>query len=128
MRRQCDRPRIIRGDPVKPNLIMELFDLKVMALAVTAAVGYGVATIGMKVASGHWTLLAITLIIIGFVAATQAEVVLMRDIHLGELYLIIIAVETLIVLSYAYSIGEGLSTRDAAGGVLILLGLGVISH
>lgn len=107
---------------------MELLDPKAISLAIIAALGYGVATIGMKFASGQWTVVAITLIILGFVAATQSEVVLMRDIHLGELYLVIIAVETLVVLSYAYAIGEGLSMRDAAGGVLILLGLGVISH
>lgn len=107
---------------------MDLLDPKAMTLAVIAALGYGIATIGMKVASGQWTLVAAVLIIAGFIAATQSEIVLMRDIHLGELYLVIIAVETLVVLSYAYAIGEGLSPRDAAGGVLILIGLGVISH
>lgn len=107
---------------------MEILAIKPIAFAVTAAAGYGIATIGMKIASAEWTTIALTLIILGFVAATQAEVVLMRSIPLSELYLIIIAVETLIVLSYAYSIGEGLSARDATGGALILAGLAIVSH
>ncbi|MEM6482509.1 MAG: 5-aminolevulinate synthase [Pseudomonadota bacterium] len=107
---------------------MEFLAFKPVAFAVTAAAGYGIATIGMKLASAEWTAAALALIVFGFLAATQAEVVLMRSIPLGELYLIIIAVETLIVLSYAYSIGEGLSARDAAGGTLILAGLAVVSQ
>ncbi|MEO1138228.1 MAG: 5-aminolevulinate synthase [Pseudomonadota bacterium] len=107
---------------------MDVFDARLFALAIVAALGYGVATIGMKIASGNWTVLAFGLILLGFIAATQAEVVLMRGVTLGTLYLVIIAVETLIVLTYAYCIGEGLSTRDAAGGVFVLIGLAVISH
>ena len=52
----------------------------------------------------------------------------MRGVTLGTLYLLIIAIETLIVLTYAYSIGEGLSSRDVGGGALILLGLAIVSH
>ena len=63
----------------------------------------------------------------GFAAAMQAEIVLMRGIDLGVLYLLIIAIETLIVLSYAFFIGEGLDMKEAAGGVLILAGLAVVS-
>ncbi|MEM7074097.1 MAG: 5-aminolevulinate synthase [Pseudomonadota bacterium] len=107
---------------------MDFVAIKPLALAVAAAVGYGLATIGMKLASADWTALALGLIVLGFVAATQAEVVLMRSISLSELYLIIIALETLIVLAYAYSIGEGLSRRDMAGGGLILAGLVIVSH
>ncbi|MEM6578690.1 MAG: 5-aminolevulinate synthase [Pseudomonadota bacterium] len=107
---------------------MEFLAIKPIAFAVTAAAGYGIATIGMKLASAEWTAAALALILLGFIAATQAEVVLMRSIPLGELYLIIIALETLIVLGYAYSIGEGLSSRDAAGGMLILMGLAIVSH
>ncbi|WP_428511535.1 5-aminolevulinate synthase [Roseovarius sp.] len=107
---------------------MEILDIRLLGLAVVAALGYGIATIGMKIASGHWSLIAYGLILLGFIAATQAEVVLMRGVTLGTLYLLIIAIETLIVLTYAYSIGEGLSSRDVGGGALILLGLAIVSH
>lgn len=107
---------------------MEILDIRLLGLAVVAALGYGIATIGMKIASGHWSFVAYGLILLGFIAATQAEVVLMRGVTLGTLYLLIIAIETLIVLTYAYSIGEGLSSRDMGGGALILLGLAIVSH
>ncbi len=107
---------------------MELLALKPLTLAVLAAGGYGVATIGMKLASAEWTAVALALIILGLLAATQSEVVLMRTVPLSELYLIIIALETLIVLTYAYSIGEGLEPRDWTGGALIFAGLAIVSH
>lgn len=93
-----------------------------------AALGYAVATIGMKLASGNWSLLSFALLLLGFYAATHAEVTLMRDVDLGVLYLFVIAVETIVVLGYAWIIGEGLGPRDALGGVLVLAGLAVISH
>lgn len=107
---------------------MELLDLRLGVLALLAAAGYGVATIGMKLASETWTGMAMGLILIGFMAATQAEIILMRGMTLSVLYFIIIALETLIVLSFAYSIGEGLSPREAMGGVLILSGLLIVSQ
>ncbi|WP_152474258.1 5-aminolevulinate synthase [Roseovarius sp. THAF9] len=107
---------------------METFDLRLLALAVFAAMGYALATIGMKLASGHWSFLAAGLILLGFIAATQTEILLMRGVSLGALYLLIIAIETLVVLTYAYAIGEGLSARDVGGGVLILLGVALVSH
>lgn len=107
---------------------MEVIETRLLGLAVIAALGYAVATIGMKMASGHWTIVALALIVLGFVAATQVEIILMREISLGALYLIIIGIETLVVLTYAFAIGEGLSGRDAMGGAFVLAGLAVISH
>lgn len=107
---------------------MEILDARLGVLALLAAMGYGVATIGMKLASDSWTVPAMGLILLGFFAATQAEIVLMRGVNLSVLYLAIIAVETLIVLTYAFSIGEGLSPRESLGGVLIFAGLAVVSH
>ncbi|MEL7256703.1 MAG: 5-aminolevulinate synthase [Pseudomonadota bacterium] len=107
---------------------MEVIETRLLGLAVIAALGYAVATIGMKMASGHWTIAALALIVLGFVAATQTEVILMREVSLGALYLIIIGIETLVVLTYAFAIGEGLSGRDAMGGAFVLAGLAVISH
>ncbi len=103
-----------------------ILDTRVMILALTAAVGYGLATIGMKLASGQWTVLAGVLILLGFFAAMQTEIILMRGMDLGVLYLIIIAAETLIVLGYAFAIGEGLSMRESMGAVLIFAGIAVV--
>ena len=103
---------------------MEAIESRLLGLAVIAALGYAVATIGMKMASGHWTIAALALIVLGFVAATQVEIILMREVSLGALYLIIIGIETLVVLTYAFAIGEGLSGRDAMGGAFVLAGAG----
>ncbi|MGY3439163.1 MULTISPECIES: 5-aminolevulinate synthase [unclassified Marinovum] len=107
---------------------MELFDARLGVLALLAAAGYGVATIGMKVASDGWTGVALGLILVGFFAATQAEIILMRSMSLSVLYFAVIALETLIVLTYAFSIGEGLSARESLGGGMILTGLIIVSH
>lgn len=113
---------------------MEIAQFKTYAFVLAAALGYALATVGMKLAagsatnSGNWTLLALALLLLGFWAATHSEMTLMREVHLGALYLLIIAVETLVVLGYAWLIGEGLAGRDLMGGLLILAGVLVIGH
>lgn len=92
-------------------------------LLIVTALAYGGATIGMKLASGGGVAAGLLLIATGFIAAAGAEVILMKSEHLGQLYFSIIAIETIIVIAYAQVIGEGLSPRDCAGGVCILLGL-----
>lgn len=105
---------------------MDLLDTRLLILAFTAALGYALATIGMKLASAQWGLLAGVLILLGFYAAMQAEITLMRGVELGVLYLLIIAAESLIVLGYAFAIGEGLNLRESLGGLLILAGVIVV--
>lgn len=99
-----------------------------VSLILAAALGYSLATIGMKMASDAFGPVAAALLIAGFAAAAVSEVILMRGMALGVLYLTIIAVETLVVLTYAISIGEGLTARQALGGLFVLAGLAVISH
>lgn len=107
---------------------MEIAFFKTYGIVIVAALGYALATIGMKLASGNWSFIALAFLLIGFFAATQSEVFLMRDIELGVLYLLIIAVETIVVLGYAWAIGEGLAPREAFGGVLILAGMLFVTH
>jgi hypothetical protein len=101
-------------------------DLRLLLLALISAVGYALATIGMKLATGQWTVVAGSLILLGFFAAMQGEMALMRGMELGVLYLLIIAAETLLVLGYAFAIGEGLSLRESAGALLIFTGIAVV--
>ena len=105
-----------------------MLESRTTVLILTAAIGYVIATIGMKLASDSWSPVAITLICVGFFSAALAEIVLMRGIDLGVLYLIIIAVETLAVMAYAFNIGEGLNPRQALGGLFVLFGLAIVSH
>ncbi|HHI69844.1 MAG TPA: 5-aminolevulinate synthase [Rhodobacteraceae bacterium] len=106
---------------------MESMYLKTGILILAASLGYSGATIGMKMASGAWSATAVLFLLSGFLAATFAEIILMRGINLGALYLIIIAVETLIVLAYAFSIGEGLTTQQIVGAGFVLVGLAIVS-
>ncbi|EEX15543.1 hypothetical protein CSE45_2386 [Citreicella sp. SE45] len=94
-------------------------------LVIATAGGYAVATIGMKLTSHGLGHSGIALASLGFLAAFLAEMVLLRRAELSLVYIAIIAAETLLVLSYALLIGEGLSLRQAAGAALVLVGLAV---
>ena len=107
---------------------MDIASFKTIGFVILAALGYAAATVGMKLASGNWTYVALALLLLGFYAASHSEIVLMREIELGALSLLVIAVETLVVLSYACFIGEGLGPRDAMGGFLILAGMMLITQ
>lgn len=96
-------------------------------LIVVSALGYSVATIGMKVATTGVSMIALGLILAGFMAATLAEIVLLRNADLGVIYIMIIGVETLVVLSFAAFIGEGLSLRGMLGASFVLGGIALVS-
>lgn len=96
-------------------------------LIVLSAVGYAVATIGMKLASTTVTAGALAIILAGFVAASLAEVALLRKAELGVIYITIVGVETLLVLAFAAMIGEGPNLRTLAGAGLVLAGIALVS-
>ncbi|MBT8412310.1 MAG: 5-aminolevulinate synthase [Octadecabacter sp.] len=97
--------------------------LGIIALAVMTASGYAVATVGLKLASdGHYTT-ATPLIVAGFVAAIYAEIMLLRQFDLSMIYIMIIALETLLIVGFAVCIGELPSTSQILGGALVLCGL-----
>lgn len=101
---------------IHPALIIGL-------LCITAA-GYAVATIGMKAASGGATSIAAFFILAGFAIAVVAEVIVLRQGNMSLVYMGIIVAETVLVLGYASSIGNGLSAPQMAGAGLVLLGPG----
>ena len=96
-------------------------------LALSAATGYALATWGMKAASGGLSPTAILVMAGGFTAAAVAEVMLLRHAHLSTIYVTIVAVETLLVISYAYTIGEGFTAIQVGGAGLVLAGLALLS-
>jgi small multidrug resistance pump len=99
-----------------------------LLLVVVSALGYAIATIGMKLASTSITVVALAVIVAGFVAAALAEIVLLRKADLGVIYITIIGVETLMVLAFAALIGEGPDLRTLGGAGLVLAGIALISH
>ncbi len=96
-------------------------------LVAASAGGYAIATIGMKSSSdGHLTI-GLTLGVIGFVLAFGAEVVMLRRYDLSLVYVAVIAAESLLVLAWAYWIGEGLSARQYLGAVMVVAGLAAVT-
>lgn len=107
---------------------MALMNWGTVSLLLIAAFGYSIATMGMKIGSTGLTFLAIALMAIGFLAAAASEIVILRTADLGIVYITIIGIETLIVLSYAAMIGEGLDLRQMTGAGLVMAGIAIVSH
>ncbi|GGL51360.1 hypothetical protein [Wenxinia marina] len=105
---------------------MTAFSLQTLGLALLAACGYALATIGMKLGSGAMTALAVVLIAGGLIAAALTEVRILRQADLGVVYLVILVVETLIVLCVAWWLGEGLTPRQLGGAAVLVLGLTLV--
>lgn len=98
-----------------------------IALIMLAAVGYSTATIGMKMGSSALTGIAMLVMIIGLAAAIFGEMAVLRSANLGPIYIAIIGVETLIVLAYAWYIGEAMSLRQISGASLVVFGLFLVN-
>ncbi|MGB3315098.1 MAG: 5-aminolevulinate synthase [Albidovulum sp.] len=97
-------------------------------LVVTAALAYAIATAGIKWASDAPSPMALLLIIFGFGLATITEVVLLRQADLSVIYIAIITVETLMVLTLAALIGEGLSPKQMLGAAFVLTGIFIVGE
>ncbi len=95
----------------------------IVALSVMTAAGYVVATVGLKLASDGILAAAAVLIVLGFTAATIAEIILLRHFDLSMIYIMIIALETLLIVGFALWLGEQPSMSQAFGGVLVFCGL-----
>ncbi|NDW00541.1 5-aminolevulinate synthase [Salipiger sp. PrR002] len=96
-------------------------------LTLSTALGYALATVGMKSVSMGQISLGVLLATIGFLIAFMSEILLMRSYDLSYVYIAIIVAESVLVLLYALCIGEGLSHRQMAGAVLVLLGLWAVA-
>lgn len=107
-------------------LVLDLFSNKAF-LAIAAGVGYAIATILMKIASEDATTIVIGAIALMLAGVVTAEILLLRQIDLGLAYIAIMATETLLVLGAAYFVGQPLSGREIAGGVLVLAGVAIVS-
>ena len=98
----------------------------VLLLLVTGG-GYALATVGMKLASGAMSGLALAAIAAGLLAAVLAELVLLRNAELPVVYLAIVVFETLLVLGYAAVAGGALTPMQVTGAVFVLAGFGMVT-
>ncbi len=101
--------------------------LSTVTIITITALGYVVATVGMKLAAHGEMSVGLALALGGFAAAFLAEVALLRRADLSLAYVVVIGAETLLVLFLATMIGEGLNLRQTAGAVLVLTGLCIVS-
>lgn len=99
-----------------------------IALILMAALGYSAATIGMKMGSSAVSGLAILIILFGLATAVFCEITVFRRIDLAPIYIAIIGVESLIVMTYAWYIGEAMTLRQISGAVLIVFGLVLVNN
>ncbi|MCL3880992.1 5-aminolevulinate synthase [Marivita sp. GX14005] len=97
------------------------------ALAIVAGVGYALATLLMKVASGSVSLIVLGAIVIVLCIVVAAEILLLRQVDLGIAYITVTATETLLVLAATFLIGETLSPKELFGGALVVLGVAMVS-
>ena len=88
---------------------------------------YAFATLGMKLFATTPGLTPLVLIAAMLGAAVLAEVLLMRQFHIGIVYIGILVAETLLVLTFAWLIGEPLGLRQLAGAVLVLGGAALVT-
>jgi small multidrug resistance pump len=107
---------------------MSFLQTGTFGLILIAALGYSIATVGMKIGSTGLTVTAVLLMAGGLFAAAAAEVVILKSADLGIVFITIIGIETLIVLTYAAMIGEGLDLRQLGGAGMVLAGIAVVSH
>ena len=102
------------------------FIFKPVCLIALCAVAYAGATFAMKSASIASTGVIWIVIGVALSFAVLAEVALLRQHSLGLSYIAILGAETLIVLTVAFLIGDGLGPRDLAGAALVLTGTAII--
>ncbi len=103
------------------------FPNSVPALVCITALGYAMATLGMKLCAGASPTSGSLLIGLGLICAIFAEIALLRVSSLSAVYITIVAAETLLVFAFAASFGEMLTLRQTGGAVLVVLGLVAIS-
>lgn len=101
--------------------------LRWIVIIVIAALGYTVATVGMKYAALDHYPIAAVLIVSGFVLATVAEVYLLRRGDLTVVYVTIIGIETLMILGAAAMLGEVVDLRRIVGAGCVVIGIALCS-
>ncbi len=97
-------------------------------LTIVAALGYGLATILMKILSDRVDLILPVMLVIVLAVTVFAEIALLRKVDLGLAYIAIIATESLLVLGYAFWVGEGLSGREWLGAGFVIMGATMVSY
>jgi len=115
------------ADPNLSEIAAQPFGLRWFIVITLAAVGYSIATVGLKLAAQDEYPLATVLILSGFTLATLTEIVLLRRGDLTLVYITIIGAETLMILIAAAVLGETIDLKHLLGAGCVVLGIALCS-
>lgn len=101
--------------------------LRWIIILVLAALGYTVATVGMKLAADRSYGLAAVAIIAGFAVVIVTEIFLLRRADMTIVYVTIIGVETLMILAAGAMMGEVVDMRRILGAGCVVAGIALAS-
>jgi hypothetical protein len=114
-------------DTTLPDLATNPHILRWAVVIMLAALGYTVATVGLKLAADRSYSLATVLIIAGFALVVVTEVFLLRRASMTLVYVTIIGAETLMILVAGAMMGEIIDFRRVMGACCVVVGIALAS-
>lgn len=115
------------SDTALPDLAANPHILRWVVIIMLAALGYTVATVGMKLAADRSYSLAAVLILAGFALVVATEVFLLRRASMTIVYITIIGAETLMILVAGAMLGEVIDLRRVMGACCVVAGIALAS-
>ena len=111
------------ADSSLPEIASNPHIMRWLLIIMLAALGYTIATIGLKLAADRSYSLAAVLILGGFVLVIVTEIFLMRRADMTLVYIVIIGVETLMILAAGAMMGEVFDWRRIVGACCVVGGI-----
>lgn len=115
------------ADTTLPDLAANPHILRWAVVIMLAALGYTVATVGLKLAADRSYTLAAVLIMAGFALVVVTEVFLLRRASMTLVYITIIGAETLMILVAGAMMGEIIDFRRVMGACCVVVGIALAS-
>lgn len=115
------------SDTTIPEIASNPHILRWIVILVLAALGYTVATVGLKLAADRSYGLAVALIIAGFALVIVTEIFLLRRADMTIVFVAIIGVETLMILAAGAMMGEVVDMRRILGAGCVVAGIALAS-
>lgn len=101
--------------------------LRWIIIIILAALGYTIATVGLKLAADRSYSLAAVMIIGGFGLVVLTEVFLLRRASMTLVYITILGAETLMILVAGAMLGEIVDVRRVLGACCVVVGIALAS-
>lgn len=111
-----------------PEIASNPHIMRWVVIIMLAALGYTIATVGMKLAADRSYMLAAGLILGGFILVVATEIFLMRRADMTIVYVTIIGIETLMILAAGAMMGEVVDMKRILGAGLVVAGIALASN